>query len=111
MQEVHHTPPTRNDQGRSTPSLRLSHHVLCTSLVFTLMNIRLILTLSESACLRRKRSLVRHQRGGIRKNATSVLDPAEDAQPQEIEVRPAEDDAFLQFQAVHLCFYLTLTPL
>ncbi len=39
MQEVHHTPPTRNDQGRSTPSLRLSHHVLCTSLVFTLMNI------------------------------------------------------------------------
>ena len=51
------------------------------------------------------------QRGGIRKNATSVLDPAEDAQPQEIEVRPAEDDAFLQFQAVHLCFYLTLTPL
>jgi hypothetical protein len=47
---------------------------------------------------------VRHQRGGIRKNVTSILDSAEDAQPQEVEVRPAEDNAFLQFQAVDLRF-------
>jgi hypothetical protein len=46
--------------------------------------------------------------GGIRKNVTSLLDAAEDAQPQEIEVRPAKDNALLQFQAVDLRFDLTL---
>jgi hypothetical protein len=67
----------------------------------------------KCACLlvTRERALVRPQRGGIRRKVTSILDPAEDAQPQEIEVRPAVDNAFLQFQAVDLRFDLTLTPL
>jgi hypothetical protein len=39
-----------------------------------------------------------------------MLDTAEDTQPQEIEVCPAEDDSFLQFQAVDLCFHLSITP-
>jgi hypothetical protein len=31
--------------------------------------------------------------------------------PSQIEIRPAEDDAFLKFQAVHLRFDLPLAPL
>ena len=42
---------------------------------------------------------------------SKLLDTAEDTQSQQIEVRSAKHDPFLKFQAIDLCFDLTLTPL
>ncbi len=68
----------------------------------------LILIKSEPARLRRQRSLVSHW--GC-KNIRRMLDATEGALPQEVEVRPAESNSFLQFQAVDLRFHLSVIPL